>query len=317
MRTVSRIRRARPRRGFTLPELMISIVLFGVIMAVVMNVLTRQQRFHRGASAMVELRGQMRQATHALPADLRALWPAGGDIDTWSASSIGFRAFSGSSIVCRRPTSTTLVLPPLTLTQNNTLTTWLTQPQVGDSVLVYDENLLIGNADDVWRGYLITAVASVTGVNACGATSGYTVAGDVATLSWQLTIDATMSTTIIPGAPIRIFRRATYELYEASDGRWYLGASDCLPGRTPVCSDPQAVGGPFRAWDTDPALSGLALAYFDATGTELDPATADPAAVVRIEITVRGQTDTPFSTTQATGHTSDSLSFVVGLRNRD
>lgn len=300
-----------------MPELIMSIVLFGLVMAAVMRAIVQQQRFHRGASAVVEMRGQLRQATYALPVDLRPVFPAGGDISDWSATSIAFRAFSGSSILCLKPTTTTIVLPPLTLTQNNTLTAWLAHPAVGDSILIYDENMLVGNADDIWRAHEITGSVSVTGVGACTAASGYTVAGDVARPSWQLTISPALSGTIVTGAPVRIFRQVGYELYEAADGRWYLGASDCLPGRTPVCSDPTPVGGPFRPADGDPALSGLSLTYYDAAGTELDPTTDDPANVVRIEIIVRGETDTPFNTMQATGHYRDSLSFVIGLRNRE
>ncbi len=314
------LRGTGPRRGrlaFTLPELLISMVLFGLVMAVVMRVIVQQQRFHRGANEVVAMRGQLRHATYALPVDLRAISPAGGDITDWSASSIAFRAISGNSIVCLEPSTTTLVLPPLTLTKTNTLTAWLALPQVGDSILVYDENMLVGNADDVWRGHVITAVASVTGVNACPTSSGFVVAADAARPSWQLTVSPALSSTIVTGAPIRVFRQVEYALYEGGDGRWYLGVSDCVPGRTPECSDPAPVGGPYRAFDADDSLSGLSLSYFDAAGTELDPATDDPADVVRIEIIVRGETNTPFSATEATGHYRDSLSFVIGLRNRD
>ena len=307
----------RLRSGFTLAELLISIVLFGMVMGVVMRVIVRQQRFHRGANEVVAMRSQLRQATYALPVDLRAISPVGGDITTWSGSSIGFRAFTGTSILCMKPSASVVVLPPLTLTKTNTLTAWLTQPQVGDSLLILDENMLIGTADDVWRAHEVTAVLGVTGMTACPTTSGFTLPGDGGRPSWQLTIAPNLSTTIIKGAPIRIFRQVTYELYEAADGKWYLGASDCLPGRTPVCSDPSPVGGPYRAYDDDPDQSGLSLTYFDAAETELDPTTADPADVVRIEIVVRGETNTPFNTDHATGTYRDSLSFVIGLRNRD
>ena len=312
-------RTTRPRRqrllGFTMPELLMSIVLFGLVMTAVMRVIVRQQRFHRGANEVMEMRGQLRQATYALPVDLRAISPAGGDITDWSASSIAFRRFSGASVVCLMPTSTTIMLPPLTLSQGNTLSAWIQEPQVGDSILVHDENLLIGNADDVWRGHEITSVTSVTG--GCPATSGFTVVGDVGRPSWQLQVSPALSSTIVPGAPIRVFRQVSYELYEAGDGKWYLGALDCVPGRTPVCSELTPIGGPYWPDNADPALSGLALSYFDEFGTALDPATADPADVVRIEIVVRGETNTPFGTDEATGHYRDSLSFVIGLRNRD
>ena len=305
---------ATARRGFTLGELLLSIVLFSMVVGVMMQVLARQQRFHRGANAVVEMRGQMRHATYALPVDLRPIFPADGDIADWTHSSIAFRAFSGSSVVCLKPTPSTLILPPRSLAKGNTLTSWLTRPVVGDSILILDENLLIGNADDVWRAHEITAVA--TAVGTCPTTTGFTVAGDAAKPSVELTITPALSSTIVTGAPIRIFRHVSYELYKADDGEFYLGVADCLPDRTPECSDLTPVGGPFRELNDDPALSGLSLRYFAQDGTELDPASDDPAKIVRIEIVVRGATDTPFSTTQATGEYADSLTFVIGLRNR-
>ena len=307
-------RAPRRRRGFTLAELMISVVLFGMIMAVVMQVLARQQRFHRGANAVVEMRGQMRHATYALPVDLRAVSPAGGDILGWSHSSLSFRSFSANTAICDRLSASEIVLPPTTLTQGNTLSAWITAPVVGDSILIHDENLLLGNADDVWRAHEITAVKAVAG--GCPVVTGFTVAGDATTEALVLTLSPNLSATVVDGAPLRIYRQVSYELYEAADGKFYLGASDCLPGRAPECSDLSPVGGPFRALDGDPALSGLSLRYFAEDGTELDPAADDPAKVARIEIVVRAETDTPFSTTQATGHYSDSLTFVIGLRNR-
>ena len=305
---------APARHGFTLAELMISIVLFGMIMALVMQVLARQQRFHRGASAVVEMRGQMRHATYALPVELRSISPAGGDIIDWTHSSITFRSFSATTAICDRLTASKIVLPPTVLTQGNTLSAWNTAPVVGDSILMHDENLLIGNNDDTWRAHRITDVTTLAG--GCPATTGFTVAGDALTHAYVLTLSPNLSATVVDGAPLRVYRQVTYELFEAADGKFYLGVSDCLPGRVPECSDVSPVGGPFRAVDDDPGLSGFALTYFAEDGTELDPAADDPADVARIELVVRAQTDTPFSTTQATGHYGDSLSFVIGLRNR-
>ena len=302
-------------RGFTLAELMIALVLFGLIMAAIMQVLAQQQRYNRSANEVMEMRGQMRHATYALPVDLRAIFPAGGDVTDWTSSSIAFRAFSGSSVLCAKPAANAIILPPASLNKGNTLTAWLSRPVAGDSILVHDENVLVGNADDVWRAHEITLVASAAGT--CPTTTGFTVAADAAKLNLQLTIAPNLSSTVVVGAPVRIYRQVEYELYKAGDGRFYLGVSDCLPGRTPECSDAVPVGGPFLDLvDGDPDLSGLSLRYFTEDGTELDPASDDPAKIVRIEIVVRGHTQTPLSTSTAKGEYSDSLTFVIGLRNR-
>lgn len=301
-----------PRRGFTLVELIIAMVLFGIVMGAAMQVILKQQRFYRGAGELLEMRNGLRQGVTMLTSDLRAVSPAAGDIHEWTRSKVAFRSTTGSSIVCLMPSTTTIVVPPSTLIQNNTLTAWLVSPVVGDSVLVYDEGPGIGNDDDVWRPYRITAVTTVNGTNACLPTTGYTVTGDLKP-STRFTLSAALPATVVTGAPIRFFRRVDYGIYQASDSLWYLGASDCLPGRTPECSSYQPISGPYRALSGATA-SGLVLSYFDSAGAELDPATANVRNVARISVIVRGETDAPFSTDE---FQRDSATFTIGLRNRD
>jgi hypothetical protein len=121
-----------------------------------------------------------------------------------------------------------------------------------------------------------------------------------------------MSATIVTGAPMRFYRRVDYGIYQASDALWYLGASDCLPGRTPVCSSYQPIAGPYRPL-SGAAVSGLVFTYFDEAGTALDPATASVANVARVGLIVRGETNAPFSTDE---FQRDSATFMIGLRNR-
>ena len=301
-----------PRRGFTLVELIIAMVLFGIVMGAAMQVILKQQRFYRGAGELLEMRNGLRQGVTMLTSDLRAVSPAAGDIHEWTRSKVTFRSTTGSSIVCLMPSTTTIVVPPSTLIQNNTLTAWLASPVVGDSVLVYDEGPGIGNDDDVWRPFRITAVTTVNGTNACLPTTGYTVTGDLKP-STRFTLSAALPGTVVTGAPIRFFRRVAYGIYQASDSLWYLGASDCLPGRTPECSPYQPVSGPYRPL-AGATASGLVLRYFDSAGAELDPATANVRNVSRISVIVRGETDAPFGTDE---FQRDSATFTIGLRNRD
>ena len=307
MRNLPRTRRP----GFTIVELIVAMVLFGIVMAAAMQVIVKQQRFYRGAGELLEMRTGLRQGVVTLTSDLRAIYPADGDIYDWSRSKIGFRSITGSSILCLMPTTTTIVIPPATLVQNNTLTTWLTPPVAGDSVLIYDEGREVGNDDDLWRSHKITNVATATSTNACLPTTGYTITGD-ATSSIQYTISPALSSTTVTGAPMRFFRRVDYGLYQASDGEWYLGASDCLPGRTPECSSYQPVSGPYRPL-AGAASSGLVLTYFDSAGSSLTPGTGSRTKLARIGVIVRGETDAPFSTDQ---FQRDSATFIIGLRNR-
>jgi prepilin-type N-terminal cleavage/methylation domain-containing protein len=299
------------RAGFTLTELIVAMVLFAIVMGAATQVIVRQQRFYRGAGELLDMRSHLRQGVSIVAADLRTVYPADGDVYEWTRSKIGLRSITGSSLICLRPTTTTVVLPPATLVQNNTLTTWMTMPVVGDSVMIYDEGIEVGNDDDLWRRYQITAVATVNGANACLPATGYTVAADLKP-SIRLTLSAALPATVIPGAPIRVFRRVDYAIYQASDTFWYLGASDCLSGRTPVCSALQPVAGPYRPLSASTS-SGLVFTYFNATGVQLDPLTASVATIARIDMIVRGETTAPSS---GTGLQRDSVSFSVGLRNR-
>ena len=58
------------RRGMTLVEIMISLVLLGIISGVIMRVILRQQRFYQGANQIMTQRSQLRQATSVLPTSL-------------------------------------------------------------------------------------------------------------------------------------------------------------------------------------------------------------------------------------------------------
>ena len=300
------------RPGFTLVELIIGLVLFGIVMGAATQTILKQQRFYRGAGELLELRSSMRQGITMLTADLRAVYPADGDVYEWTSSKIGFRSITGSSIICHMPTTTTIVVPPRTLVQNNTLSTWLTLPVVGDSIMIYDENREIGIGDDVWRRHEITAVVTVNGVNACLPASGYTVSAD-AKPSTKFTISPALSSTTVTGAPLRFFRRVDYGIYQASDSLWYLGASDCLPGRSPVCSSYQPVSGPYRPL-SGAAVSGLVFTYFDSAGVQLDPATGNKATIARMGLIVRGETRSPFANNELQ---RDSATFTIGLRNRN
>lgn len=304
--------RTASRRGFTLVELIIALVLFAIVMGAATQAILKQQRFYRGAGELLEMRSGLRQGVSLLTSDLRSLYPAAGDVYEWSESEVAFRSITGSSVICLLPTTTKVVIPPRTLIQNNALTTWLAVPAVGDSVLIYDEGREVGNDDDAWRGYQISAVSRVNGVNTCLPTTGYTVSGDLRP-STEFTLSAPVPATVVTGAPMRFFRRVDYGLYQASDSLWYLGSSDCLPGRIPVCSPMQPVSGPYRPL-AGATSSGLVLSYFDTAGVELDPAVGDVTTVAQIGLIVRGETNAPFGGAE---FQRDSATFTIGLRNRN
>ncbi|GAC1650606.1 MAG: hypothetical protein NVS4B3_09670 [Gemmatimonadaceae bacterium] len=308
----------------TMIEMLFVISLLGLVMAVTLTVVTRQQRFFRSASDIGKVRGQLAQALDQLPPDLRSISAAGGDVYAWSDKSLEFRSFSGLSALCSIPaTRDTLILPPTgVLARGNTLTSWLNPPVVGDSVLVFDDGGLIGAKYGQWRAYGITSVASVTLGTGCLPSSGLITAIDSTSLSsWRLGVSPALNVSVVPGAPVRIFRRVHYELYQASNGSWYLGGYDCLStytaGVNGNCATLSPLSGPYQPYSSTAANSGFSFTYFDTTGTALDPATAVRANIAQIKVTARGQTNGDVNLAGVSqGTYVDSLTMNVGLRNR-
>src|SRR5438132_14243282 len=119
-------------------------------------------------------------------------------------------------------------------------------------------------------------------------------------------------TTLFRSSGIRFFRRVHYSVYQAADGRWYLGYFDCKTGRVPVCNALQPLAGPFQPYAVN-GTSGVQFAYYDSTGA----VTANRSLVARISLVVRGQGTAQLDLT-GDGATTfrDSLRIEVGLRNR-
>src|SRR6185437_198785 len=146
---------------------------------------------------------------------------------------------------------------------------------------------------------------------ACPTTSGFTSTVAEASSGWLIPLSDTLSSTVSVGAALRFFRRARYQLFQASDGLWYLGFFDCLPTRTPACTSLEPVSGPYLpAANSGP--SGLELTYYDATGA----VTAVDSLVRRIGIVARAQSRSIIHTPgRAQGYYQDSLSVFLAVRN--
>jgi prepilin-type N-terminal cleavage/methylation domain-containing protein len=307
--------RARP--GFSMTELTVVIVLLGIVMGTLLSMVTRQQRFYRGARETIETRSQVRQGIDLLRTDLRGVSSVGGDIypNQMAETSIEFRATTGTSIACAIPVpgGTTLIVPPPgTLASGTILSKWRQDPAVGDSVWIYDLGAnAAASADDAWVVAQVTGVAPLIG--ACGGTPFVTVA-DAGRTGHRLTLSAALPLTTPAGTPLRLYRRVRYELMQASDRRWYLGYSECHPGAAPTCSPLEPASGPYLPQSAEVGKSGIGFYYFDVNGNP----TIVPAQVARIDVVVRGETEQPVAVTGSGAQPTfrDTSRVAVGLRNR-
>lgn len=301
-------RSTQRRRAFTLVELLVVLAVFGLVAAATTQIILRQERFYTGMSDITSMRGSLRDAVGTLPIDLREISSAGGDIYAMSDSAIDFRTSVGIAVVCSIPSSTTIIIPPTSLSSRSALTTWLTTPVSGDTAFVYNEGAGPTTSDDSWFEITLTA-APIAGV--CPTTSGYTANSTEAAAGYTLTVTPALPSTVVPGSLIRFYRRAKYKLYQpTAGGSWYLGYMDC-PGA--VCGSLQAVAGPFLAYSATPSATGLRFVYRDTTGA----VTTDPTKVARIDITAHAQTSNIIRMAgRPPDYYADSLVMSVALRNR-
>ena len=304
-----RLTTRRPRHGFTLVEMLVVMVLLTIVGGSLMGLLAKQQRFYRGTSDLGDLRSQLRQAEAVIGNDLRGLSTVGVDITAMSDSSIDFYYTIGSSVACAQPTST-MILPPTSLSNGNTLTTWIQRPAAGDDVYVFDDGLSTSNSfDDSWKAYKIVGLDST--LAGCG--SPYTQVADGTKYSYTVTLGSTASATIQAGAAVRFVRPAHYSLYRSTgDGLWYLGYTcpNCSTGGTIL-----PIAGPFMPYLAlaNPDTSGIRFTYYDSTGT----VTTTPASVSRISIVIRGQTRGYLNVSGLKqGVYMDSVRMDIAVRNR-
>jgi hypothetical protein len=274
-----------------------------------MQIIVKQQKFYNGNSSVLGTRSNVRQGVAVFQSDLRAINPAqdiaAGDMQP---TSLEYREPRGSSVACAVDApSNTIVVPPPALSNGIVLSSWIEAPQIGDSVLVFDP----GARKWVAATYAITGTQPTEGSGTC---TGLVPAGDFAR-GWKITLDGGTPATPLPdtlavGASVRFFRHAGYELEQAADGDWYLSFFDCTVARATPCMDPQPIAGPYLAPDNDPP--GLALGYFDASGT----ATTNPANLRRIDITLRSQSSTAVDMDgRVKGFYRDSLKASIAVRN--
>lgn len=326
----------RARRGMTLVEIMISLVLLGIVSGVIMRVISRQQRFYQGVNQIITQRGQLRQATAVLPMDLRSLSSIGNDLIAVSDSALVFDLTIGTGIVCGFDGTggNRVILPPVGVLWNKYMYTsnygydWDSEKNKGIWVYIYNDSNVVGNQDDRWQKF---ELKNVHGGNTTACLGLFTTLGDAGKVRPILELadpdGKTDPVTLGPisqwigaGAPVRVVKRVRYKLYQDPDGKWYLGFSEYDKSGNNF-GDLSPVSGPYEAY-AGSGSTGLGFKFYDVDGNEI-AAGADSASrtkVARVDLVVRAKTS---SNVRAAGiqngvsqQYKDSLAASVMIRNR-
>lgn len=303
----------RSRRGFTLIELIVALVLLLIVSGAVYKLLVNTQRVSRAQAERVDMQSNMRAGALLVPADLRMIGydsvvaastqlgvarAAGSvvpDILGMAADSIAFRAIRAAGMICSFPAGNQIVVDTTNYYSAYRLI------RATDSLLIYFDNDPGTSLDDGWYARGIASVGSGTCPAAYGSRAGLTL-----TLASGSTFRApgqvSPPDSIQPGSPFKTFEVMVYKLYQ-SNGRWYLGARSASAGETSL----QPVLGPLAA-------GGFRLDYFDSTGVST---TSVPRNVRMIRVTLIAQSAQGVNATGYGGQALalDSIVTRVALRN--
>ena len=272
------------RRGFSLVELLIAMVLLAIVVAGLYRALMTNQRVYQQQTQVIGLQQNMRAAAAILPQELRELDATEGDITAMTATSMTVRAHRWTGVMCVPPVTGLGAGLGASLLTNVPMTIRV-QPFFGRGINTAIDSIFVRyEGDDGTRkddGWVIGRVTNnVQTAGACPPLGVTPQPGQVMTVSLNFAANGLVNfpSSIVNGDPVLGFEPVTYSLYQPSPspsaaGDWYVGlTSSNGPTPTPLIG---------------PVLSnGLAFAYYDSTGV----VTAVPARVARVDITLRAET---------------------------
>lgn len=281
------------RRGLTLAELMVAMVLLAIVSTGLYKALVTHQRAFQSQVQRSDLAQNIRAAAAILPQELRELDAADGDIIAMSSTSLTIRAYRQFGIICSAPvlggalTARTYTVRSPLMSSTRALTTT-------DSVLIYYEGNPGVRSDDAWVLSSVTSTATAA-ITCPDGKAGIQITGN-------LTINAPQTNTAgyIPvGAPIRGFETVTYKLYNETDGNWYLGLQPGSGTTVPLI-------GPLTG------NAGLTFVYLNSASA----VTATRTGVAQIQIVLLAKTAQSLWQSSGTfAPAVDSVTLVATLRN--
>lgn len=277
------------RRGFTLVEMLVAVVIFGLVAASVSKVFTAQQRLAVSQVEQASVQSSVRSASLIAATELWELAssPAGiSDIQSFDAGGLTYRAMRSLGLACQ-----------ISANEVRIRTTPLYQYRAivpyQDSLLLFVDRDPLRSTDDSWLELRIT---SVTNGSSCGADPAIALG-----INPAIDTSTTPLTAIIPNAPIRTFEIMELRAVMAGSDNW-LGARSVSGGQVA----PVPVAGPVAA-------NGVRFVYLDSLGAP----TAVPGRIRSVQIGLTGQSLRQVRTLRSAvvQPIQDSLVTTITLRN--
>lgn len=260
--------RSRPCRrcGVTLLELLVALVVGMSVATVATAVLLREQRVARELDAAMTARGALRDGAAILDEALRG-FTTRDTIAIVDDTAVELRTVFGASSVCAGvgAGATALLLAPDSVAAAGVLTGWSAPAEPDDVLLVLRDR---ATAPPDWDVASIADARRETG----------TACPDFPGLPVRVALQAPLASAVAAGTPIRFARTARYDVYRASDRRWYLGFRRCGASG---CAGVQPAAGPFGRG----ALPPLRISAIARDGTPLG--TGSLTGVARLEVRLR------------------------------
>ena len=296
------------RRGFTLVELAVALVLGLMVGGLVHRLLVHSQRLARAQAERMALSDNVRAAALVLSGELGAIGydevtpeasvtigsPAGirTDLLAIEPGAVTYLAPRGAGSVCRAAAGP---LPEIVVAASS----WESPraPRATDSLLVFAEGNPGTGSDDAW---IHLGVVSAGAGSCPGGAAGIAVRVAVPAAA-----DPAAPALVTPGAPVRLAEVMQMRYYRSGGKSWF-GMRSVSTGEviTPVA-------GPLA--DSSAGVRGLTLIYRDAA----DRPTSDPAAVRAVEIALVGVTEQPIHGRDPRRPLVDSLALTTRVAPRN
>jgi len=293
------------RRGLTLVELMVAIVLLGIVGMATARMLRAMLNASSAQVAIAANQGTLRAASISIPQEFREIGfdtiPLAGtattDLESIGPRRITFRAMRGFGTTCGTPTLFEFRIRKPAM--------GLRTPVLTDGFLLFVESDPNFGADDQWVGL---SVSSIDYNSTCGADSAIKL-----TLSSEPLVDPGVGTKLalsqyFVGGPLRWYERLEYgPVVDPATNLGWIGVRSLSLGQATL----SPVIGPM------PDTLSFALTYFQADGSPLNPATANPLQVRSIGVGVVGTTSNSVSLAGTTNRSRRQmrLATTIALRN--